>query len=100
MPIMDGIEACKCINARQVVLDDSVNSSNGDANGGSNSNASSTSSGSHPIAKVVFVTAHAMDSVEKECLQVGGIDFLPKPCSLSRVDDCFKRVFLGATKKG
>ena len=93
---MDGIEACKCINARrQVVPDDSINSSRNGEEGTSSNNSSSTATATHPIAKVVFVTAHAMDSVEKECLQVGGIDFLPKPCSLSRVDDCFKRVFLG-----
>jgi CheY-like chemotaxis protein len=68
MPIMDGIEACTVINGRNV------------------------EDGCHPIAKVVFVTAHAMNTVESKCAEAGGVDFVTKPCSLQSIDDCFKRV--------
>jgi two-component system sensor histidine kinase/response regulator len=71
MPVMDGIVACRQICNRK--------------------------GGQHPKAKVVFVTAHAMDTFETECFKAGAIEFLTKPCNLSTVDKCFERVFEKAT---
>jgi CheY-like chemotaxis protein len=67
MPVMDGIEATKRIVARQV--------------------------GDHPVASVVFVTAHASSSFEIMCEKAGGIDFLPKPFNLEQIEKCFHRVY-------
>ena len=63
MPVMDGIEACRNINARQ---------------------------GGHSKAKVVFVTAHVSGSFEEECLNAGAVAFLSKPCNISDVEKCLQ----------
>ena len=65
MPVMNGIEACKLISKRE---------------------------GGHPKAKVVFVTAHVADEFKSECLEAGGVEFLPKPFSMDGMEHCFRRV--------
>jgi signal transduction histidine kinase/ActR/RegA family two-component response regulator len=66
MPVMDGIEATKRIVGRQ--------------------------EGDHPVASVVFVTAHVSSSYEAMCEKAGGVDFLPKPVNLENIEKCFQRV--------
>jgi len=73
MPIMGGIEATRLISRRKT--------------------------GRHPIPKVVFVTAHALDSFEKECYEAGGCDFIPKPCKLEDLRASFQRVLCTDHKK-
>jgi len=68
MPVMDGIEACRIIHDR--VHSDGL-----------------------PRPKVIFVTAHALNTYEDKCYEAGADDFLSKPCSLSTVDLCFQRAF-------
>jgi CheY-like chemotaxis protein len=63
---MDGIEATKRIVGRQ--------------------------EGDHPIASVVFVTAHVSSPYEAMCKKAGGVDFLPKPFNLEQIEKCFQRV--------
>lgn len=67
MPVMDGIEATRLIHQRH--------------------------EGKHPHAKVVFVTAHALEDFKIECKKAGGCDFLPKPASITDIRICFKRIF-------
>jgi CheY-like chemotaxis protein len=66
MPVMDGIEATKRIVGRQ--------------------------EGDHPIASVVFVTAHVSSSCEAMCEKAGGVDYLPKPFNLEQIEKCFQLV--------
>jgi CheY-like chemotaxis protein len=66
MPVMDGIEATKRIVGRQ--------------------------EGDHPVASVVFITAHVSPSYEAICEKAGGVDFLPKPFNLEQLETCFQRV--------
>lgn len=61
MPVMDGIEACKTILAREA--------------------------GNHPKPPVVFVTAHAMVSHEFECSKAGGSGFLTKPYKVDKIEE-------------
>lgn len=65
---MDGTEACRLINMRQ-------------------------EAGSHPKAKIVFVTAHALDSFKAECLAAGAVGFLTKPCSIQSIGDSLLDLF-------
>lgn len=65
MPIVGGLEACRAINARK---------------------------GGHPLAKVVFVTAHVSSSFRELCLENGAVDYLPKPCHIDDVRKCLERV--------
>lgn len=60
MPKMDGIEACREVNKRR---------------------------GGHPLAKVVFVTAHVSDTFRQTCLENGAIGYLPKPCTVKAVNE-------------
>ena len=66
MPIMDGIEACRLIVDRQ--------NREGITNG----------------AKVVFCTAHVLDSFKNECYASGGSGFLPKPFRIDDVKKCLQ----------
>jgi CheY-like chemotaxis protein len=59
MPVMDGIEACRAILQRPY---------------------------GHPIARVVFVTAHVVDSFQQTCIDNGAIGFIAKPCTLKDVE--------------
>ena len=61
MPVMDGIQACKEINAR--------------------------TEGDHPKAKVVFATAHVSDTFRQTCLENGASGYLPKPCTIKAVEE-------------
>ena len=63
---MDGVEACRRINARE--------------------------EGDHPIPKIIFATAHVQDHIEKECLASGAIGFLPKPCNVKSVKACLAKI--------
>lgn len=63
MPVMDGLEACTMI--RNSVLE--------------------------KRPKVVFVTAHALGSYEKECYKAGAADFLSKPCNIDSVKQVLER---------
>ena len=69
MPVMSGTEATKRIVGR-------------------------SEEGSHPRAKVIFCTAHAMDHFEEECLNAGGVGFLTKPCTVQGVQECLQKVLL------
>lgn len=64
---MDGIEACRQIVSRKDVH-------------------------SHPKAKVIFVTAHVSDSFKSECLEIGAVDYLAKPCKIHGVKKCLEDV--------
>ena len=48
--------------------------------------------GGHPKPKIVFVTAHVLDSFEDDCFKAGATAFLAKPCNLKGVKDCLDRV--------
>jgi CheY-like chemotaxis protein len=78
MPEMDGIVACRHIACRHIACRHICN----------------REGGQHPKAKVVFVTAHAMDTFETECFKAGAVEFLT---NLSTLDKCFERVFEKAT---
>jgi two-component system sensor histidine kinase/response regulator len=67
MPVMDGIEACKAIHKRQQ---------------------------GHPIAKVVFVTAHVVYSFQQTCLDNGAIGCIGKPCNKKDVEDALQQALL------
>lgn len=56
MPVMDGLEACKHIVKRD------------------------------PDAKVVFVTAHALDDFRKKADEAGGIGFVSKPINMKKIE--------------
>jgi len=60
MPVMNGIEACKKILARE---------------------------GGHTRPPVVFVTAHAMHAHQTECSKAGGVAFLPKPFKIDKISE-------------
>lgn len=66
MPVMDGIEACRLIVDRQ--------NRKGITNG----------------AKIVFCTAHVLDSFKNECFASGGSGFLPKPFRIDDVKKCLE----------
>jgi len=66
MPVLDGVSACRKIVAR-------------------------TDVGDHPIAQVIFVTAHVSKDFEKQCREAGAVDFLSKPCNLKMVDESLTR---------
>jgi len=68
MPIMDGVEACQKITARE---------------------------GGHPKPKIVFVTAHVQDHYKTLCLGAGGEAFLANPCNIDRVKSCLEEVWSG-----
>ena len=65
MPVLDGLGACQQIVARHA--------------------------GDHPIAPVIFVTAHVSEDFEAQCRAAGAVDFLSKPCTLKLVDECLAR---------
>jgi CheY-like chemotaxis protein len=68
MPVMDGVEACQKITTRSV---EDV---------------------SHPIPKVVFVTAHVSAVFEQQCALAGACGFLPKPFNMGDIQKCFLRL--------
>jgi len=70
MPVMEGKEATKLISSR-------------------------SEEGTHPRAKVIFVTAHVADHFEDECRASGAVGFLAKPCTLTGVEDCLRTVLFG-----
>lgn len=63
MPRLDGIEACQRLNKRVV------------------------ETGKHPLAKVIFVTAHVSDSFRHTAVENGAIGYLPKPCTINNVEE-------------
>ena len=65
MPVLDGLGACRQIVARPT--------------------------GDHSIAPVIFVTAHVSHDFKNQCIAAGAVDFLSKPCKLTRVDECLAR---------
>ena len=67
MPIMSGVAATRLITSR-------------------------SEQGSHPPAKVIFVTAHALDAHEQEAIDAGAAGFLAKPCSMERVEEILKNL--------
>lgn len=68
MPIMDGIEACQHIVDRQ--------------------KRESVADG----AKIIFCTAHVLDSFKNECYTSGGSGFLSKPFHMEDVKKCLQDV--------
>ncbi|KAL3934069.1 MAG: hypothetical protein SGBAC_010128 [Bacillariaceae sp.] len=64
MPVMDGVEACKRINKR---------------------------TGGHPLAQIVFVTAHAAASFRKQCIDNGAIGYITKPCTKHDVEEVLRQ---------
>ena len=66
MPVMDGVDACRHIVTRD--------------------------KGSHPPAKVVFVTAHVSSSFKAKCIENGAFDYLAKPCCIEGVTRCLEQV--------
>lgn len=69
MPVMDGLEACQRILLRERPLRN------------------------HP-PKVVFVTAHALDTFHAKAMEVGGSGFLTKPFHLKKLKTIFKEMDL------
>jgi len=67
MPIMDGLEATRCIQDRTE---------------------------GHTRARIIFITAHALLDFQDQCFKAGGIEFVEKPCSMDSIDQCFKRIYL------
>jgi CheY-like chemotaxis protein len=65
MPLLDGVAACEIIMKRQ---------------------------GGHPKAKVAFVTAHASEQFETECLKVGASDFVTKPFNIRDIERCLQKL--------
>ncbi|CAB9524593.1 Hybrid signal transduction histidine kinase J [Seminavis robusta] len=68
MPVMDGIDACRYITERQKRENDREG------------------------AKVIFVTAHALDHFKEKCQEAGGSGFLSKPFRLQDVESCFQKI--------
>ncbi|CAB9503407.1 Peroxide stress-activated histidine kinase mak2 [Seminavis robusta] len=68
MPVMDGIDACRYIIERQKRENDRQG------------------------AKVIFVTAHALDHFKEKCQEAGGSGFLSKPFRLQDVESCFQKI--------
>jgi len=66
MPVMDGLEATRCIQQRE---------------------------GDHECAKIIFITAHALLDFQDQCFEAGGIEFVAKPCSIGSIDQCLKRIY-------
>ena len=48
---------------------------------------------------MVFVTAHALESYEEKCFDVGADGFLTKPCNVTTVDECLRRVLAKKNEK-
>lgn len=71
MPVMDGIDACRYITERQAALDEEEKTSS---------------------AKVIFVTAHALDHFKEKCQAAGGAGFLSKPFRLSDLEETFEKL--------
>jgi len=67
MPVMSGVEATKIISSRQ-------------------------EEGTHPKAKVIFVTAQVHDHFEQTCLASGAVGFIAKPCTIRGVEECLQQV--------
>jgi len=67
MPIMDGLEATRCIQERTE---------------------------GHKRARIIFITAHALLDFQDQCFKAGGIEFVAKPCSMDAINQCFKRIYL------
>ena len=65
MPVMDGIEACKNIVARE---------------------------GGHSVPPVVFLSAHASASHEIQCTKAGGFSFLSKPFNFREIEAIINKV--------
>jgi CheY-like chemotaxis protein len=65
MPIMDGVAACEIIMKRE---------------------------GGHPRATVAFVTAHASEEFETECLKAGASDFITKPFNIRDIERCLQKL--------
>ena len=66
MPVMGGVEACRCI----------LNRDDG-----------------RPKPKIVFVTAHVSPDFEAECLSAGCTMFLAKPFKMNEIEACFSGIF-------
>ena len=66
MPILDGVEACRRIMARQ---------------------------GGHRVPTIIFVTAHVSDAYEKQCMQAGGSGFLSKPFNIQDLEKTLQEVY-------
>ncbi|WP_190275803.1 PAS domain-containing hybrid sensor histidine kinase/response regulator [Thiorhodovibrio frisius] len=66
MPVMDGLEATRCIRTREA----------GTVN---------------PDIPIIALTAHAMAGDRQRCLQAGMNDYLPKPLAAEAVDAVIKR---------
>lgn len=64
MPVMDGIEATKLITRRDDV--------------------------GHPVPIISFVTAHAAEEFEKECINAGADYFITKPFSKDELSKFFQ----------
>jgi len=60
MPVMDGLEACRLIVDQD------------------------------PDAKVIFVTAHALDDFRKSADAAGGVGFISKPVNLGKLESVLK----------
>lgn len=67
MPVMGGVEACRRITSRPREIGDKA-----------------------PV--VVFVTANVSQSHEKECIEAGGTEFLPKPFNVKKLQAMFDKV--------
>ena len=66
MPILDGVEACRQIMARQ---------------------------GGHRHPSIVFVTAHVSNAYELQCMQAGGSGFLSKPFNIRDLEKTLQEVY-------
>lgn len=71
MPVMDGIDACRLITERQATLEEEEKGR---------------------AAKVIFVTAHALDHFKEKCQAAGGSGFLSKPFRLSDLEATFEKI--------
>lgn len=77
MPVMDGIDATRLIMSRQQqqLQEDHL-----------------STTPNKKFAKVIFVTAHALDNFKNECMEAGGSDFLSKPYRIQDVEQCLQRL--------
>ena len=69
MPIMDGVEACRRICQRERSVENR-----------------------EVTPSVVFVTAQVLQAFQDECKAAGATSFLAKPCTVTSVGKCLKRI--------
>lgn len=71
MPVMNGLEACRRILTGHRLA---------------------TTRSDRRRPQIVFVTAHAMASVQTECFEAGGTGFVPKPFKLEDIEKCLRNI--------